>query len=407
MGEGWGWVLRVQRYIWAWRWMFDRHRTCWLGFGVDLGQSADCSTQSPPVPARTSRFPAPRRRRHARGRDCGSRAQVHGRTHRGCAARSRVHRVRMQPALPTCRACTCPGSFWLLLLAAPGTPAAHPAAAPSLPRPAGRLWPRHDEDRAAIKAAGLDCDTILGINDLCKGDDVRRHGGEGGRRARGGASGAGGACGCSRLIATCCLRRHLPTRPHISKLASRLDTTPKRQVFFAATGVSDSDLVKGVRYYAGGASTSSIVMRARSGTVRFIETQHRCAAVGGGRGCVDGWLNHDGWARRPAATSVIGPLRACASSVQRPAARACSRPYKQPAPSYVSCAAPFPFSLLPQLEAPAREGLLQLSRRLERETPPPAPWIPSTPRGSAGPLPADPASWVGPCPHQELLRSSQ
>jgi fructose-1,6-bisphosphatase II len=34
-------------------------------------------------------------------------------------------------------------------------------------------------------------------------------------------------------------------------------------------------LVKGVRYFAGGASTSSIVMRARSGTVRYIETQHR------------------------------------------------------------------------------------------------------------------------------------
>jgi fructose-1,6-bisphosphatase/sedoheptulose 1,7-bisphosphatase-like protein len=52
-------------------------------------------------------------------------------------------------------------------------------------------------------------------------------------------------------------------------------THPHPQVFFAATGVSDSDLVKGVRFYAGGASTSSIVMRARSGTVRFIETHHR------------------------------------------------------------------------------------------------------------------------------------
>lgn len=49
------------------------------------------------------------------------------------------------------------------------------------------------------------------------------------------------------------------------------------QVFFAATGVSDSDLVKGVRFTSGGASTNSIVMRARSGTVRYIETFHRCA----------------------------------------------------------------------------------------------------------------------------------
>lgn len=81
----------------------------------------------------------------------------------------------------------------------------------------GRLWPRDDADRAAIQAAGLDCETILGIEDLVKGDDV----------------------------------------------------------FFAATGVSDSDLVKGVRFMAGGASTSSIVMRARSGTIRYIESIHR------------------------------------------------------------------------------------------------------------------------------------
>ena len=38
------------------------------------------------------------------------------------------------------------------------------------------------------------------------------------------------------------------------------------QVFFAATGVSDGDLLRGVRYYSGGASTNSIVMRASSGT---------------------------------------------------------------------------------------------------------------------------------------------
>lgn len=46
-------------------------------------------------------------------------------------------------------------------------------------------------------------------------------------------------------------------------------------VFFAATGVSDGDLLKGVRYYSGGASTNSLVMRCKSGTVRFIETYHK------------------------------------------------------------------------------------------------------------------------------------
>jgi hypothetical protein len=37
-------------------------------------------------------------------------------------------------------------------------------------------------------------------------------------------------------------------------------------VFFAATGVSDGDMLRGVRYFSGGASTNSIVMRCKSGT---------------------------------------------------------------------------------------------------------------------------------------------
>lgn len=38
------------------------------------------------------------------------------------------------------------------------------------------------------------------------------------------------------------------------------------QIFFAATGVSDGDLLRGVRYFAGGATTNSMVMRHQSGT---------------------------------------------------------------------------------------------------------------------------------------------
>ncbi len=45
-------------------------------------------------------------------------------------------------------------------------------------------------------------------------------------------------------------------------------------VFFAATGVTNGDLLKGVRYFAGGAETHTIVMRSKSRTVRFIESQH-------------------------------------------------------------------------------------------------------------------------------------
>jgi fructose-1,6-bisphosphatase II len=46
-------------------------------------------------------------------------------------------------------------------------------------------------------------------------------------------------------------------------------------VFFAATGVTNGELLNGVRYFSGGAETHSIVMRSRSRTVRFIRTQHQ------------------------------------------------------------------------------------------------------------------------------------
>jgi fructose-1,6-bisphosphatase II len=44
---------------------------------------------------------------------------------------------------------------------------------------------------------------------------------------------------------------------------------------FAATGVTDGELLKGVRFYGKTAKTHSVVMRAKSGTVRFIEAEHR------------------------------------------------------------------------------------------------------------------------------------
>ena len=46
------------------------------------------------------------------------------------------------------------------------------------------------------------------------------------------------------------------------------------EVVFAATGVTNGDLLKGVRYFAGGAQTHSIVMRSKTRTVRFIEAHH-------------------------------------------------------------------------------------------------------------------------------------
>ena len=86
----------------------------------------------------------------------------------------------------------------------------------------GRLWPRSEDERRATAAKGFDVDRVLHTQDLCGG----------------------------------------------------------RQVFFAATGVSDGDLLRGVRYHSGGASTHSMVMRSESGTVRMIETSHRWAQPG-------------------------------------------------------------------------------------------------------------------------------
>ena len=46
------------------------------------------------------------------------------------------------------------------------------------------------------------------------------------------------------------------------------------EVLFAATGVTDGELLRGVRFFAGGARTHSIVMRSKSGTIRHIEATH-------------------------------------------------------------------------------------------------------------------------------------
>ena len=45
--------------------------------------------------------------------------------------------------------------------------------------------------------------------------------------------------------------------------------------FFVATGITDGELMQGVRYRAGGATTHSLVMRSRSGTIRSIISEHK------------------------------------------------------------------------------------------------------------------------------------
>jgi fructose-1,6-bisphosphatase II len=80
----------------------------------------------------------------------------------------------------------------------------------------GRLWPRNDEDRRVAEERGVNLSQVLTIDELVRGDDV----------------------------------------------------------FFACTGVTGGDLLQGVEYTAGGATSESLVMRSRSGTIRRIVTEH-------------------------------------------------------------------------------------------------------------------------------------
>ena len=57
------------------------------------------------------------------------------------------------------------------------------------------------------------------------------------------------------------------------------DLVSGENVFFSATGVTDGDLLQGVRYFGGGCTTQSIVMRSKSGTVRMIEAYHRLSKL--------------------------------------------------------------------------------------------------------------------------------
>lgn len=54
----------------------------------------------------------------------------------------------------------------------------------------------------------------------------------------------------------------------------QLNDLAQGQVMFAATGVTDGSLLRGVRFFGGGATTHSVVMRSKSGTIRFIEARH-------------------------------------------------------------------------------------------------------------------------------------
>ncbi len=62
---------------------------------------------------------------------------------------------------------------------------------------------------------------------------------------------------------------------NLDQILSTDDLVRSDNVFFAATGITDGELLDGVKYYADGARTHSLVMRSKSGTVREIVSRHR------------------------------------------------------------------------------------------------------------------------------------
>jgi fructose-1,6-bisphosphatase II len=87
----------------------------------------------------------------------------------------------------------------------------------------GRLWPRNETERNQAIEAGYDLGAILTTEDLVRGDNC----------------------------------------------------------FFAATGVTDGELLKGVHYDRNGCTTQSLVMRSRSGTVRLVNARHKITKLQG------------------------------------------------------------------------------------------------------------------------------
>jgi fructose-1,6-bisphosphatase II len=60
----------------------------------------------------------------------------------------------------------------------------------------------------------------------------------------------------------------------LAKVYRTEDLVQSENVYFAATGLTDGEFLRGVRYFSGGAATHSVVMRSTSGTVRYIESRH-------------------------------------------------------------------------------------------------------------------------------------
>ena len=118
----------------------------------------------------------------------------------------------------------------------------------------------------AIMAAreGTGVDMLLGIGGTPEGDHRGLRAELHGRRDPGQALAPG-----RRRAAEGAGRRARP-----GPGATTGDLVSGDNVFFVATGVTDGELMRGVRYRAGGAQTQSIVMRGKSGTIRLVDSWH-------------------------------------------------------------------------------------------------------------------------------------
>ena len=69
-------------------------------------------------------------------------------------------------------------------------------------------------------------------------------------------------------------RKALDAGHDLNRVLTTDDLVSSEDCFFAATGITDGELMAGVRYKPGGATTHSLVMRSRSGTIRSIRSEH-------------------------------------------------------------------------------------------------------------------------------------
>ena len=145
--------------------------------------------------------------------------------------------------------------------------------------------PRHAEILAEVRAAGAhvkmisDGDIVAGIQAALPGSGVDMLLGIGGS-PEAVLTAAAIRCIGGRIICKAWPRdeaerdQAIADGVDLEKVYDTYDLVGGEDVFFAATGASTGDLLKGVRFGDGGAQTQSLVMRSRSGTVRWIDSIH-------------------------------------------------------------------------------------------------------------------------------------